>query len=711
EPGSGAHNLPAAVRLEGPLDVDVLARALDALVARHEALRTTFAAAEGRPEQVVAPALAVPLPVDDLGALPPAAREAAVAARARAEAGAPFDLAAGPLLRAALLRLGPAEHVLLLTLHHVVADGWSMDVLLRELSGAYAAISRGEAPALPALPVQYGDYAAWQRGWLRGDALEGQLAYWRAALAGLPEALDLPTDHPYPAQQTFAGGRESIDLPADLMARLVAAGRRQGATPYMVILAAFQALLGRYSGQTDLAVGTPVAGRPRPELEGLIGFFVNTLVLRADLSANPTVREHLARVREACLGAQAHQDVPFERLVEELRPQRDLSRNPLFQAMFVYEPAPAQPLSFPGLEAQALDPPAGVARFDLTLVVTERAGGGGRGAGPPAGWPGGSRASLEYRSDLFEAPTVRRMLGHLTTLLQGFVSTPEGRLDDLPLLPPAERRQLLVDWNATALPYAHDVPFHHLFARHAAEAPHAVAAVFEGQSLTYGALDARANRLAHYLRRLGVGPEVRVALCVERSLDQVVGLLGILKAGGVYVPLDPAYPAARLSYMLEDAGAPVLLTQQRVVEALPPHSGRVVCLDADWATIAAEPDSDPGPIAGPGHGAYVIYTSGSTGRPKGVQLEHGGLASLIAAQVATFGLGPGDRVLQFFSLSFDGSVFEMVWALAVGATLYLAPKEALLPGPGLADRLRRDGITVAALPPSGLAVLPEAGLP
>ena len=373
------------------------------------------------------------------------------------------------------------------------------------------------------------------------------------------------------------------------MARLMAAGRREGATLYMVLLAAFQALLGRYSGQTDLAVGTPLAGRPRPELEGLIGFFVNTLVLRADLSANPTVREHLARVREACLGAQAHQDVPFERLVDELRPQRDLSRNPLFQAMFVYEPAPVQPLSFPGLEAQALEPPAGVARFDLTLVVTERAGPerrsrGDRRAGRRAGR---GRASLEYRSDLFEAPTVRRMLGHLMTLLQGFVSTPDGRLDDLPLLPPAERRQLLVDWNATQSPYVHDVPFHHLFARHAAEAPHAVAAVFEGQSLTYGALDARANRLAHYLRRLGVGPEVRVALCVERSLDQVVGLLGILKAGGVYVPLDPAYPAARLSYMLEDAGAPVLLTQQRVVEALPPHSGRVVCLDADWATIAA----------------------------------------------------------------------------------------------------------------------------
>ena len=328
--------------------------------------------------------------MDDLSALPPAAREAAVVARAREEAGAPFDLAVGPLLRAALLRLGPAAHVLLLTLHHIVADGWSMDVLLRELSGAYGAISRGGRPPCRRCRCSTGTTPPGSGGGCGGSALEGQLAYWRAALAGLPEALDLPTDHPYPAQQTFDGGRESIDLPADLMARLMAAGRREGATLYMVLLAAFQALLGRYSGQTDLAVGTPVAGRPRPELEGLIGFFVNTLVLRADLSGNPTVREHLARVRETCLGAQAHQDVPFERLVDELRPQRDLSRNPLFQAMFVYEPAPAQPLSFPGLEAQALDPPAGVARFDLTLVVTER-------AGPERRSRGGRRAGRRAR--------------------------------------------------------------------------------------------------------------------------------------------------------------------------------------------------------------------------------------------------------------------------------------------------------------------------
>ncbi|HEX2516297.1 MAG TPA: amino acid adenylation domain-containing protein, partial [Chloroflexota bacterium] len=696
EPGSGAYNLPAAVRLEGPLDVDVLARALDALVARHEALRTTFAAAEGRPEQVVAPALAVPLPVADLSALAPDAREAAVISRARAEAGAPFDLTAGPLLRAALLRLGPAEHVLLLTLHHIVADGWSRGVLLRDLSALYAAQARGEAPALPALPVQYGDYAAWQRGWLRGEVLEGQLAYWRAALAGLPP-LDLPADRPRPPVRSSDGAAVTALIPPPLVAALKRLAEGEGATLFMVLLGAYQALLGRYSGQADLAVGAPVANRARPELEGLIGFFANTLVLRADLSGAPTVRGHLARVREACLGAYAHQDVPFEKLVDELQPQRDPSRTPLVQVAFSLQHAlPAGP-DFGGLSLEPLPEGGATAKFDLTLALEET--------------PAGLRAVAEYSTDLFQRETVQRLLGHYQALLEGFVAEQDGRLDDLPLLSDQEAQRLLRQWNATARPYPHQRCVHHLVAEQAALAPQAVAVAGPAGSLTYGELNACANRLAHHLLSLGVRPETRVGVCLGRSPQLVVAFLAVLKAGGAYVPLDPAYPPERLAGMLEDAGALAVLTAGEAAAGLPTvGEARLVRLDdpAEAEAIAARPATAPPTSAATttDHLAYVIYTSGSTGRPKGVQVPHAGLTNLVFWHQRAFGLTPEDRATQVASPAFDAATWELWPYLACGASVHVPDEDTRAAPEALRDWLVAQGITVSFLPtPLAEAVL------
>ncbi|HEX2079328.1 MAG TPA: condensation domain-containing protein, partial [Longimicrobium sp.] len=539
EPGSAVYNIPVAWRLGGALDEAALERALGEIVRRHEALRTVFAEADGSPVQVVAPFGGFALPVEDLSGLREADREAAVRRRAGEEARRAFDLSAGPLFRAALLRLGAEEHVLLLSVHHIVSDGWSMGVLYRELSALYAAYREGGESPLPELPVQYADYALWQREHLRDGVLEGELAYWRERLADAPALLELPTDHPRPAVQTFRGAHEQLELPLELLERLQALGRSEGATLHMTLLGAFQVLLSKYSGSEDVVVGSPVAGRTRKEVEELIGVFVNTLVLRTDLSGDPSFREVLRRAREVTLGAYEHQEVPFEKLVAELQPERSLSHSPLFQVMFALQNAVDRGVALPGLEVSEAGAELASAKFDLSLM--------------PKATPRGLRVGLNYSTDLFERSTAVRMLSHLARVLEQVAADADVPLSRLELLGEAERALVLEAWNRTAAEVPADRGIHELFEVQAARTPGAVAVVYEGEALSYAELNARANQLAHYLRRRGVGPEVRVGICLERSLEMVVGILAVLKAGGAYVPLDPGYPAERLAFILADS--------------------------------------------------------------------------------------------------------------------------------------------------------------
>ncbi|HEX8246226.1 MAG TPA: amino acid adenylation domain-containing protein, partial [Longimicrobium sp.] len=704
ESGSAFYNLPFALRLRGALDVGALERSLREIVRRHEALRTTFRERDGTPLQFITPFGGFGVPVKDLSRLPEDAREAEVQRELVAEGGArPFDLTAGPLFRAILLRLGAEEHVLLLSQHHVVSDGWSMGVLYREMSALYEAYREGRESPLPELAVQYADYAVWQRALMEGEVLDRQLAYWRQRLAGAPELLELPADRPRPAARTYRGGKVPVELSPTLVERLQALGRSEGATLYMVLLGAWQVLLSRYSGSDDIVVGSPIAGRTRKEIEELIGFFVNSMVLRTDLSGDPSFREVLRRAREVTLGAYEHQEVPFERLVAELQPERSLSHSPLFQVLLTLQNAGGDAV-LPGLRVSEVEADRGSSKLDLSLVLTATAG--------------GLRGRLTYSTDLFERGTAERMVSHLERVLEQVAADPDVRISRLALLGEAERALALQAWNRTDAEYAAASCIHELFERQVERAPGATAVRFGDERLSYAELNARANRLAHHLRALGVRPEVRVALCVERGPEMVAAVLAVLKAGGAYVPLDPSYPVDRLQYMLADSAPAVVLTQRAVAEALAGVLGGlgggvpVLELDASTQPWASEAETNParGGLS-PEHPAYVIYTSGSTGRPKGVLVPHRGLCNVAAAQQRTFGVGPDDRVLQFASLSFDAAAFELVMALASGAALCVASRDELLPGPGLLALLRRHAVTTVTLPPSALAVLPVEELP
>ncbi|HYO14949.1 MAG TPA: amino acid adenylation domain-containing protein [Thermoanaerobaculia bacterium] len=678
DPGDTSYNVPDALRLRGRLEVPVLARALSEIVRRHEALRTVFEVAEGRPVQRIVPPAPVEIPLIDLSGLGEEAREAEAQRLAAAEARTPFDVPRGPHLRIRLLRLQAAEHVALFTLHHIVSDGWSMGVLVREVAALYA------GSPLPELPVQYPDFADWQRRRLSGDRLEEHLRWWREALAGMPLVLDLPADRPRPAVQSRRGATVRVLLPPDLSASLSIVGRSGGETLFMVLLAAFGVLLARHAGTEDLCAGSVVANRNRLETEGLIGFFVNTLALRIDLRGTVTFRDLLDRVRRMTLGAYAHQDLPFERLVEELQPARDLSRPPLVQVSFVLQNAPAGPLELPGLTLEPLAVPEETSLMDLSVEAMEV--------------PGGIAANWRFSADLFDAATIERMAGRFRVLLEGVAAGPDRALSDLPWMTDAEREQVLRDWSGAAArsPETRRT-FPELFAERAARHPETTALVFGTERETYGELNARANRLARHLRRLGVGPEVVVGLWAERSPTLIEGMLAVQKAGGAFLPLDPAIPRERLAFLLEDAAVPVVLGG---VEA-GPEGTRLVPFDAG----GEESGEDLEPQAGPDNAAYVLYTSGSTGLPKGVVIPHAGLSYLIEAQTRLFGAGPGDRVLQLASPGFDASVLEVALALAFGAELHLAPREELLPGPGLARLLTERGITHALLPPPILAPL------
>ncbi|HST62903.1 MAG TPA: amino acid adenylation domain-containing protein, partial [Longimicrobium sp.] len=661
ETESGFYNLPEALWLRGALDAAALERALGEIVRRHESLRTTFAQADGGPVQVIAPFAGFVLPIQDLSALDEDARETETRRRIAENAERPFDLAAGPLFRAELLRLSADEHVLLLCMHHIVSDGWSMGVLFGELSALYDAFVAGNPSPLPPLPVQYAAYAVWQREQLRGEPLERELAWWKAQLAGAPELLELPSDHPRPAVQTYRGASAPVQYPPALLDRLQVLGRREGATLYMVLLGAFQVLLGKYAGSEDVVVGSPTAGRTRGETEPLIGFFVNTLALRTDLSGNPAFTEVLRRVRAATLGAFDHQEAPFEQLVAELAPERSLSHAPLVQTMFALQSGYRGADVLSGARAEWVDADVRTAKFDLALMVEADAN--------------GIHGKLEYSTDLFEHATVERMLGHLERVLEQVAEDADRPIAALELLGADERAAVVDGWNRTDAPYRADVAVHRMVEEQAERAPGAVAVVSADASLTYGDLNGRANRLAHHLIRQGVGPEVRVGVCLERGPALVTALLGVMKTGAAYVALDPAYPADRLEFMMRDSGAPVLLTQDRLTPPPVAEGVRIIRVDGDWDSIASESAENPRMEVTPRNGAYVVYTSGSTGTPKGVAVEHAGLAALCAWHADAFGVTDVDRATQLASPGFDASAWELWPYLTRGASIDVVPEE------------------------------------
>ncbi|WP_141588881.1 non-ribosomal peptide synthetase/type I polyketide synthase [Myxococcus sp. AB056] len=696
DPAGIAYNNTVTLRLDGAVDEGLLDAALNALVRRHEVLRTTFALEDGGAYQVIADAM--PLVLEWLvargGTLE--AREADALKQALAEARKPFDLMHGPVMRAVLIRISEAVSVLHLTLHHIASDGWSGGVLFRELVAGYEALAAGRPSPLPELPIQYADYAVWQRGWLEGPGMGAQLAYWKKQLAGA-QVLELPTDRPRPARWTGRGGRLQVSVDKPVMDAVWAVGRREGATPFMVLTAAFQTLLHRYSGQDDIIVGTSAAGRNRPELEGLIGCFLNTLAIRGDLSGAPTFVELLRRVKVASIGAYAHQEIPFERLVDELRVPRDPSRMPLVQAMLTFHNTPPVEVRTPGLGVKMVELDIGATKVDLSLELRETLE--------------GLTGALEYPADLFDLSTVELMWERFVRLLHGIAANPSQRVSELPLLSDAERQRMLVEWNDTREPFAADATLHGLFEAQAARTPDAVAVVAEGQQLTYAELEEQANQLAHHLRTLGVGPEVRVGLCVERSVELVVGLLGVLKAGGAFVPLDPTYPTARLTHMMRDAGLSVVVTMDDIADVLPAGGELLVALDGDGRQLARNPSEPPRVGSLPEHLAYVIYTSGSTGTPKGVLVPHQGLCNTLGTIIRAHDVRPGRRVLQAAALGFDASVLEVLSTLVAGAELHLAPRESLLPGEPLRELLESRGITTVTLTPSSLSQLEPEGLP
>ncbi len=679
----GPYKVPAAFRLRGPLQVAALEQSVNEIISRHEVLRTTFAEIDGRPVQIVAPRLTLSIPVEDLSQLSEVERAERVkrtAARLREQ---PFDFTQGPLIGAALVRLDQEEYHFWLLMHHIVSDGWSIGVLLRELSTAYEAFAAGRRPDLPKLPIQYADFAVWQREWLQGETLARQMKYWKERLDRKAPTLELPADRPRPPVQSYRGASLTHLVDLGLTARVKALARRESVTPYMFLLAVFKTLLGRYTSQADIVVGTPVANRNRTELEPLVGFFVNTLVLRTDLSGNLTFRELLGRVKDVTLGAFAHQDVPFEKLVEELQPERDTSRTPLFQVMFSLQNAPPPPLRMGDIEISMLDDETEVSPFDLSFDVTERAD--------------GLLCTLEYNTDLFDDATITRMLKHFTVLLDAAVTDPSAKLSAMPLLTDEERHQLLCEWNDTRRDFPRDRCVHELFEEQAARAPEAVALVCGDERLTYAELNAWANRLAHYLRACGVGPETRVGILLERSTEMAVALLAILKAGGGYVAFDPSYPAERLRYMLEDSGVTLLLTQQNVMPNDFPI--RSIFLDAECDAIAERDTRNVQSGAGPSNIVYLVYTSGSTGRPKGIVVEHRSLVNAAYGFIDNHRMTERDRLLQFASLSFDVAAEEFFSAWLSGGCVVMR-LEAVMSYAGFVSLLQREEVTIVNLPSS-----------
>jgi amino acid adenylation domain-containing protein len=682
EPGSVVYNMPMARRLRGAVNVSALERALSEMIRRHESLRTTFKIIDGDPSQVITAAHPFHLPIVDLSHLPEPLQEMEAQRLVNEEAQRPFDISAGPLFHAQLLKLGEAKYVMFLMWHHIISDGWSTEIFFEELSALYNAYARVQASPLKELDVQYADYAIWQREWSRGDALANQVSYWKQQLGDAPVIMDLPADRQRPATQSYKGAVEAFTLSATLTRQMKELSKREGVTLFMMMLAAFQVLLWRYSGQEDVVVGTPSAGRGRSEIEGLIGFFVNTLALRVNLSGALTFNDVLSRVKETCLGAYTHQDVPFDKLVEELRPERSLSHQPLFQVLFQLQNGSRQTLSLDGIAINTMNLRAQTTKYDLMLTMLDT---------EPA-----LHGALQYSTDLFDASTVERMARHYEHLLASLVADPCRRVSELFLLSESERRQQLVEWNDTAREFPSEQCIHHLFDEQVARTPDAVAVVCGAERLSYCELNERANRLAHYLQEQGVGPESLVGIMLERSTQMVVSLLGVLKAGGAYLPLDTAYPPERLRQMLDDSGAQVFLTQTDLATLLPQTKCRLIFPDLEEELIEKQSsEAVPSEVTAENL-AYVNYTSGSTGRPKGILIQHRSVLRLLC-NTDYVQLCPADIVAQVSNCSFDAATFEVWGALLAGATLDIISTEVLLAPAQLAAQLRAHGITTMFL--------------
>lgn len=694
-PGNAIYNVPTVIRLTGSLKLAALEQTFNEIVRRHETLRTTFIVLDGQPLQAIAPSLTIPLCVLDLQELPADKQEVKAKSIITAEIEHPFDLSSGPLLRVILLVLSETEHILLLNMHHIICDDWSMGVLIRELGTLYAAFAQNQPSPLLELPLQYADFAHWQREWLQGEVLQTQLAYWREQLNGI-SILHLPTDKPRPAIQSYRGATQFLELPKKLIDALEKLSQQEGVTLFMTLLATFQTLLSRYTHQEDIAVGSPIANRNHSEIEGIIGFFVNSLVLHSNLSGNPTFRELLGRVREVTLGAYSHQDLPFEKLVEELHPERNLSHHPLFQVVFGFQNAPMSALELPGLVPSFMNIDLKKTRFDLELHLWKcsedfRSLWGGNWE-----YSEGFRGVIVYNTDLFDPATINQMVEHFKTLLSAIVANSEERITNLPLLSEAELHQVLVEWNNTQADYPQDKCIHQLFEEKVQQYPDSIAVNFANKQLTYQELNNCSNKLAHHLEKIGVGSEVLVGICISQSIEMIIGLLGILKAGGAYVPLDPSYPEERLNFMLEDAQVSVLLTQENLLKHFEGFSNPIISIDKDWKIITQEKEDNLKSDLNSDNLAYIIYTSGSTGKPKGVAVPHKAVNRLVC-NTNYIKLSPSDKIAQASNTSFDAATFEIWGALLNGAQLVGISKDVTISPHELALQLREKGINVLFL--------------
>ncbi|MDJ0580938.1 non-ribosomal peptide synthetase [Crocosphaera sp.] len=693
EDGNVAYNEGGAVHLEGSLDVKILQKSLEEIVRRHEVIRTNIQTINGEPYQVINETPNLYLEKIDISQLSPEKQQETWQEIAFNQFQLPFDLEKDLLLRVILVKLGDTSHNLLVIMHHIVCDGWSFGVLIKEFSRLYQAYQANLPSPLPELKVQYADYAVWQREWLSQERLQNQLDYWKKKLSGLSPLLELPLDYPRPPVQTFEGATEKFSLSQRLTQKLNQLTQQLDATLFMTLLSAFSVLLSRYSRQEDITLGSPIANRKRSEIEPLIGFFLNTLVMRVNLEDNPSVTELIKQVKKTCLEAYTHQDIPFEKLVEELQPERNMSHAPLFQVAFVLQNAPTEELKLPELTVSTIEVDRGIAKFDLSLFVIET--------------EQGLKVNWEYNTDLFERKTITRMMGHFQVLLEAMVANPQEKVSKLPLLTEREEYKLLVEWNNTAVEYPQDKCIHQLFEEQVKKTPNAVAVVYEEEQLTYQELNQKANQLAHYLQKSGVKPDTLVGICVERSLEMVIGLLGILKAGGAYVPIDPNYPTDRIKYMLQDSAVSVLLTQEKLTKILPETKSRVITWEENGSEIDSESNINLEQEVTSENLAYIIYTSGSTGRPKGAMNAHNGVVNRLLWMQNTYKLNQDDRVLQKTPFSFDVSVWEFFWTLGTGASLVIAKPEGHKDSNYLRELIENKKVTTLHFVPSMLQVFLE----
>ncbi|MBW1781886.1 MAG: amino acid adenylation domain-containing protein, partial [Deltaproteobacteria bacterium] len=703
EPGTPAYNIPLAYRLKGPLDETAMVTAFEKIITRHQGLRTLFKKRDGQPVQIIESIQSFAPEIIDLRHVPEAERETEARTLCNQECHRGFDLSKDLLLRVLLLRLDLDNHVLMLTVHHIVSDGWSMGVIFREFMTLYDGYASGRSPDLPGLPIHYTDFARWQRKWMESETIRPQVDFWKHQLKGTPEGIDLPTDRPRPAVQSYRGASESIFLETELCEAIKSLTRKKGVTLFMLMLAALKTLLYRYSRQGDISVGTFIANRNRADIEGLVGFFINTLVMRTDLSDNPSFETLLDRVRETCLSAYAHQDLPFEKLLDEVKPERNLSRTPLFQVMMVLQNMPLPPLNLQGMACAPMELETFRSNFDLTLWLYER----GTETAPEI------KMVLDYSTDLFDGTTIKQMLTCLRNLLVDAAADPSRRLSDLSILSEEERAYILSRWSGAA-PYqpGPDVCVHQLFEEQALNRPDAIALTEpdgkrgEHKGHSYRDLNQDANRLAHFLRKCGITPDTLVGILMERSRYLITAILGILKAGGAYLPIDPICPADRLAFILNDAGSPVVLTDTHTVHRIEEMTGtellnedlRIVVLDRDWEEIRRESPDNLSESAGGTNLAYAIYTSGSTGQPKGVLIEHKALSAFVNSAVQEYRIQPDDRILQFASPSFDASVEEIFTSLTTGATLILRSDEMIRSMPAFVRACHDNHLTVVDLP-------------